>query len=657
MRILTILLFLTGLHAYALEYRINATLHVPEKKLSATETIVWTNNTDTATDIMPVHLYMNAFSNTESVFIRESGGRHRTSSLDLNDPSSYGYCKVISVAVDGEPATERFQYISDLEDAQALNLYDPDELTDLMIRPDRTIGIIQLGRSIEPGDSVTVDIEFETRFPRVVARTGYWDSYFFAGQWFPKPGVFEGEAGWNCHFFHLNSEFFADFATFDVTLNVPETHVLGATGTPVSETKQDGRLIRTYHAEQVHDFAWTAWDHWQVATDRWKDVDLVLLYPPGKEKTVSRQIEALKAALDGYAELCGFDYPYPRFTLVDPPMQAAGSGGMEYPMLVTGFYPTPVLPAGIRIPEMTIIHEFGHNYFYGMLASNEFEDAWMDEGMNSFATSFAMERHYGNASDLPFLTVGAYDNARLSTAMYKGPDTPSRPAWRYSPGGYSTLSYSKPEIFIRTLENMVGRETLLKIFRTYFDRFKFKHPKPEDFLGVVQEVAGDTAYDFLNRMVNTTDHIDYAVRRARTYVKPELRGLKDFVPVEQDKSDEKSGARPETEENKQKVWWNLIIVENRGDFQLPVTVRAELESGETREFQWDGTDGWKRFEFATTSPMTAAIIDPDRVYMCDIKLENNAIVMESRTTGQQRKISTTMASLVQLIFSYFTLAI
>ncbi len=654
MRFFAFLLLITGLHTFALEYRIDATLNVPEKKITATETIVWTNNTDTETDIMPIHLYMNAFSNTESVFIRESGGRHRSSRLDLNDSSSYGYCKVLTVSVDGESASDRFHYISEVEDAQALNLYDPGELTDLMVRPDRTIGIIQLGRSVQPGESITVDIAFETRFPRVVARTGYWDTFIFAGQWFPKPGVFEGEKGWNCHFFHLNSEFFADFATFNVTLNVPESHVLGATGTPVSETKKEGRLIRTYHAEQVHDFAWTAWDHWQVATDKWNNVDLILLYPPGRDETVSRQFEALKAALDGYAELCGFDYPYPRFTLVDPPMQAAGAGGMEYPMLVTGFYPTPILPAGLRIPEMTIIHEFGHNYFYGMLASNEFEYAWLDEGLNSYATSYAMERHYGNGAELPFLKIGAFDNARLSLVMYEGPDAPGRPAWQFSPGGYATLSYSKPEIFIRTLENMVGRDTLLNIFRTFFDRYKFKHPEPDDFLDVVREVAGDTAFDFMNRMINTNDRIDYAVRRARSVQEPAFKGLRDFEPVKEEEGEQQT-AQPETKE--QKIWWNLIIVENRGDFQLPVTIRAELEDGDIKEFQWDGTDGWDRFEFASSSPMTAALIDPDRVYACDIKLENNAVVLESRTSGQQRKISATLGSLLQLFFSYLTMAI
>lgn len=657
MRILFALLLVTGLQSYPLDYRISATLNVGKKTVTATETITWTNQTETATSIMPLHLYMNAFSNNESIFLRESGGRHRASRLNLNDSTAFGYCKVLSVTVDGEPATERFHYITDLENAEELNLYHPTELTQLMIRPDRTIGVIQLGRSVEPGESVIVDIAFETRFPRVFARTGYWDSYIFAGQWFPKPAVFEGEKGWNCHFFHLHSEFFADFATFTVTLDVPDTHVVGATGIPVAEERKDGRAIHTFQAEQVHDFAWTAWDHWQVATDTWKGVDLVLLYPPGRENTVIRQFHALKAAMDGYAELCGFDYPYARFTLVDPPMQAAGSGGMEYPMLVTGFYPTPVLPQGIRIPETTIIHEFGHNYFYGILAFNEFEHPWLDEGLNSYADSFATERAYGNAADLPFLKVGAFDNARISNAAYKGPDAPDRPAWGFSPGGYATLTYSKPEIIIRTLENMVGRDTLITIFRTFFDRFKYQHPGPEDFLTVVREVAGETAHDFLDGMVHTNARIDYAVRRARTFRKPAFTGLKNFEAVADKANDEQQTVENEAGEGKEKTWWNLIIVENRGDFDLPVTIEAQLENGETREFQWDGKDGWKRFEFESSSRMTVALIDPDRVYACDVKLENNARVLQSRTVPQRRKISATAAFLVQMVFSYLTLAI
>lgn len=649
MRKLLAFLLLLGVPVLGLDYTISVRLDPDKKLVTGTARIVWENTTETPTDIIPLHLYMNAFSNDASIFMRESGGRHRQSKAEQK-LTSYGYCKILSVAINGEPRETGFQYAPDVENLAELGLFQPDEITPLQVRPDNTIGVVQLEQMVEPGQNVTLDIEFETRFPRVFARTGFWQDFFFAGQWYPKPAVFEGEAGWNCHFFHLNSEFFADFASYSVTLDVPDNFVLGATGVLADEQKAEGRLIQTYRAENVHDFAWTAWDHWQVATDKWKTVDLVLLYPPGNERTVDRQMEALKAALDGYAELCGYDYPYPRFTLVDPPRQAGGAMGMEYPMLVTGATPSPMVPLGLRISEMVIIHEFGHNYFYGMLAFNEFEHAWMDEGMNSFATSYALERHYKNMVDLPFLKLGAFDNARIGYSTYSGPDIPARTSWGFSPGGYSTLSYSKPEVFLKTLQNMLGDETFLEIFHTFFERYKFQHPTPDDFFSVVQEIGGDTAHDFMRRMVYTRDQLDFAVRKATSKRERDVRGLINFEVPENKNPDETAAAgnRP---------YINIVIVENRGDFEYPVDIKVELEADEPLTLQWDGTGGWKRFEFTSESPMTAVIIDPEHVYACDIRLANNARVLEPKTGNTVSRISAAMAAFLQMGFNLFTLAI
>ena len=649
MKKLILILMVASLPALALDYNIAVSLDPEGKIISGTETIVWQNTTDTATDILPLHLYMNAFSNNRSVFSVESGGKHRGHRMDVEKTKGSGYCKVTGVLLNGENAMDRFRYISDISDPETLGVYWKNEVSK-RIRPDKTIGIVRLSQPVHPGESVTLEIAFETKFPRVFARTGYWKTFFMAGQWFPKLGVFQGDKGWNCHLFHYHSEFFADFAHFTVTLTVPKDYVVGATGYLKSETTTGNTKTLTFAVDNVHDFAWTAWNHWKVATDKWKHVELTLLYPPGHEGTVHRQLEALKAAFSGYAELCGEDYPYRKFTLVDPPMQAGGAGGMEYPMLVTGMFPSILLPAGIRIPEIVIVHEFGHNYFYGMLAFNEFENAWMDEGMNSFGTAYAMERHYKYDLEFPFLKLDGFETARMGFAAYKGSDFPGKASWEFSPGGhgYSNLSYNKPTIYFRTLENMLGKEKFLQIFHTFFARFKFKHPAPEDFFGVVKEVAGDQAEDFLRRMVYTCDKIDYAVTRATSRKAPGFEGLKEFQPLPEEKKDKKK---------EKKKHQNTIIVENRGDFQYPVTVVATMTDGSRQEFTWDGKGGWQRFEFETASPMAVAIVDPDRIYACDVSLKNNAITLEPQTGTTMSKLALTISQMVQLVFNITSLAI
>ncbi len=646
MRKLFIILMLVSLPAQALDYNISVKLNPEKKTVSGSETIVWQNTTDTATDILPFHLYMNAFSNNRTVFAMESGGKHRGNRMDIKETKGFGYCKITGLSLNGKDALNQFHYISDIPHPETLGVFWKDEVTQ-NIKPDRTIGIIRLSKAVQPGESVTLKIAFETKFPRVFARTGYWKTFFMGGQWFPKIAVFQGEKGWNCHLFHYRSEFFADFAHYTVSLTVPKNYVVGATGYLKNESTKGNQKTLTFSVDKVHDFAWTAWDHWKVATDSWKHVKLFLLYPPGHEKTVQRQLEALKAALSGYAELCGEDYPYKKFTLVDPPMQASGAGGMEYPMLVTGMFPSTLLPSGIRIPEAVIVHEFGHNYFYGMLASNEFEDAWMDEGMNSFGTAYAMDRHYKYDIDFPFLKIDGFDEARMGYATYKGPDFPGKAAWEFSPvgSGYNNLSYNKPTIYLRTLENMLGKKKFLQIFHTYFSRFKFKHPTPENFLSVVKEVGGDQAEDFVRRMLYTRDRIDYAVTKAVSEKPTEFLGLKNFQPLKVKKK------------NKKKGYNNTIIVENRGDFQYPVTVRALFKDGSKRDFQWDGKGGWHRFEFTSKRPMSVAIIDPDRIYACDIKIGNNAITLQPTTGSSMNKLALTIAQLVQLAFNITSLSI
>ncbi|NOY23659.1 MAG: M1 family metallopeptidase [Acidobacteria bacterium] len=568
--------------------------------------------------------------------------------MDTKETKGFGYCKITGLTLNGENAMGKFHYISDVPNPESFGIFWKDEVSK-DVRPDRTIGLIQLPEPLNPGESIILKIEFETKFPRVFARTGYWQTFFMAGQWFPKMAVFQGEKGWNCHLFHYRSEFFADFAHYKVALTVPKDYVVGSTGYLKNETTTGNTKTLTFEVDNVHDFAWTAWNHWKVATDQWKHVKLFLLYPPGHEKTVHRQFEALKAAFSGYAELCGEDYPYKKFTLVDPPMQASGAGGMEYPMLVTGMFPSTLTPAGIRIPETVIVHEFGHNYFYGMLASNEFEDAWMDEGMNSFGTAYAMNRHYKYDLDFPFLKMDGFDEARMGFGTYKGPDFPGKAAWEFSPGGgYSNLSYNKPTIYFRTLENMLGKEKFLQIFHTYFARFKFKHPAPEDFLGIVKEVGGDQAEDFIRRMLYTRDKIDYAVTEATSGKIPRFVGLKAFQPV------------PDAKKNKKKDktrYQNTITVENRGNFQFPVTVVATLKDGSKQEFKWDGKNGWHRFEFESASPMTVAIVDPDRIYACDVSLKNNAVTLEPRTGGSMNKLALTISQIIQMVFNVTSLAI
>ena len=186
-------------------------------------------------------------------------------------------------------------------------------------------------------------------------------------------------------------------------------------------------------------------------------------------------------------------YPYRTITVVDPGLGGGGSAGMEYPTFIT---------AGTSIlgnywpfrdsmgPEGVTVHEFGHQFWYGMEANNEFEEAWLDEGINSYSTGRVMEKEYGLGSGMiPVLPLSEVDTIRMINTPDEKFNAIVQPAWSY-PGDYAFYAYIKPEIVLRTLENYLGHQTMARVMRTFQERWRFRHPSTDDFFAVVNEVAG-----------------------------------------------------------------------------------------------------------------------------------------------------------------------
>ncbi len=200
-------------------YKIDAKYDAKAHTVDATETLTYTNKTGQPLDRFPFHLYLNAFQ-PKSSWIKEA---HRDGSRDFGPGSGWedkrtGSNEIVSLKVGGQELKQNMKFIA------------PDDGN----ADDRTVFEVQLPQPVPPNGTVTFDITFKAKFPEVVARTGYKRDYLLAGQWFPKVGVF-WNGKWNCHQFHTNSEFFADFGTFDVNITLPQNMVFGSTGLVVSE--------------------------------------------------------------------------------------------------------------------------------------------------------------------------------------------------------------------------------------------------------------------------------------------------------------------------------------------------------------------------------------------------------------------------------------
>ena len=234
-------------------YQIDAKYDPPTHTVTASETLTYHNLTGQALDTFPFHLYLNAFQ-PKATWIHEAhrDGNFRTSSLANWKPEDYGANEVTSFEVVGMgDLTKQMKFVSP-DDG------NPD---------DKTVFQVKLPRPVAPGQDVVFKIKFKATFPEVIARTGYKRTFLLAGQWFPKVGVF-WHGQWNCHQFHAMTEFFADFGTFDVKVTLPKDYVIGATGVQVSDQDNgNGTKTVAFHAEDVHDFAWTADPNFKVISD------------------------------------------------------------------------------------------------------------------------------------------------------------------------------------------------------------------------------------------------------------------------------------------------------------------------------------------------------------------------------------------------------
>jgi hypothetical protein len=600
-------------------YKIDARLEADKRLIHGKETLTWRNTSAVSVGELQFHLYLNAFRNTKSTMAGEAKG-FVFRGIDIDENEFFGGIEVTRIDLStGEELTTSMQFIHP----------DNDD------KDDKTVFRLPLPAPVLPGRTVTVDIDFTARLPSPPIRTGSKKEYFFAGQWFPKIGV-HIDGRWNCHQFHANSEFFADFGVYDVRITVPKENIVGATGLEVEVVKNsDGTATHYYHAEDVHDFAWTTSPEFIEIKDRVQDVEIRLLMQPDHMNQADRHLTAAKAAISFLQGWIG-DYPFPNVTIVDPRRGAMGSGGMEYPTLIT-VGTSYGIPKGIRISETTLVHEFSHNYWYHLVASNEFEEPWLDEGFTNYSEIKIMDETYGpgaDSVDFMGIEVDDWQLARIRYAAAPDLDPMVRYSWQYySRTSYGNNAYSKPALMLLTLENYLGGETMQKVLRAYFQKWIFKHPKTGDFIETANSVSGRNLNWFFDQAFFTNEVLDYSVDKISTKKVEKGRGY-DFTLVPF--SSEPSKDKDKDKEEETEIYESEVSVRRLGGFVFPVEVEMKFDNGETVREKWDGKDTWKRFSYIKKTKLVSAEIDPDNKVLLDIDLTNNSKTVEKEGNGLKR---------------------
>ncbi|HNT93047.1 MAG TPA: M1 family metallopeptidase [Bacteroidales bacterium] len=622
-------------------YDIDVTLDPEKHIVSGMMTAWWVNNSSMPVGEAMMHMYLNAFSSNKSTFA--SRGNWSASGKD-----GWGWVKVSSMSDrKGNDLSGSYGYIS------------PDDGNE----HDKTVLRIALPEPVAPGDTLVLKLDFISKLPSPIRRTGYDEDFHFVAQWFPKFGVYETAGmrqreadGWNCHQFHPNSEFYSNHSVYNVSVTLPSEFVTGSGGMLIEEIDLgDGLKKVVWRAEDIVDFAWTAWPGYEVLDRKWNHVDITLLTSKTGLSKADNHFEAVIYALEYLNERVG-PYPWPHLTFVDPPFNGSGAGGMEYTTLFTTMG-AGAIPSFMKMAEMVTIHEFGHSYFMGMLASNEFEEPWVDEGINSYWEQRIVDHYYGDGYGLlrlPFLKMSDADQGRISyvTSPNRTIATNDLPSWMYPHGTYSMMSYNKAAVWLHTLEGIIGTETMDNVFREYYRRWAFKHPSGQDFIAVVNDVVknehgnrfGEDMNWFFNQVLYGQGECDYRVsgitsNRIRSY-----SGVVNGDSVTYTRSDRSSDT----------LYLSRVSLERLGEVILPVEVLIGFDTGEEVLENWDGTGAYKDYEYTGVGQVVWAKIDPYDKIDIDINRMNNSFTLDPSGATTRRMMNKFMF-LVQMMISIFTL--
>ncbi|HZH64070.1 MAG TPA: M1 family metallopeptidase [Flavisolibacter sp.] len=481
------------------DYTIDVSLNEKERTLDGFEKVIYTNNSPDTLTYIWFHLWPNAYKNDRTAFsdqLLENGN----TAFYFSGKEQKGYINRLDFKVDGITA----------------KMEDHPQHIDIVK--------LILPKPLPPKRQVTIATPFHVKLPFNFSRGGYNAGTFQVTQWYPKPAVYDSK-GWHPMPYLDQGESYSEFGSFDVRLTVPANYVVAATGElqteeeklwlktrlnyalpdhskilPVSrrmpakngttKTKTAIASITTtatktlqFKQSNVHDFAWFADKDFIVATDTCelspgKIITVASYYTPQQKNLWQESVQYAKDAIRFYSTEVG-EYPYNVATVVQGP-QSFG-GGMEYPTI------TIISPTGsAKDLDATIAHELGHNWFYGILATNERAHPWMDEGMNSFYDSKYIEGKYGRQTNEAELTFQA-------KATNKTDQPIATASGDFSVANYGLVAYHKTAEWVKLIEMKIGKEAFRQMMQQYFTEWGFKHPQPGDFKMIVAPKLGADA--------------------------------------------------------------------------------------------------------------------------------------------------------------------
>ncbi|MEO0126173.1 MAG: M1 family metallopeptidase [candidate division WOR-3 bacterium] len=523
------------------DYKISCILDDENNTLKITEVLTYHNNSPVSLETLYFHLYANAYRDNNTTFAKE-----------LKKMGSYKFLK----------AKKSERGWIDINSVQI----GERELNFII---DETIMAVVLDKPLLNGDSAVLKIDAILKIPKIFSRLGYRGKHYEIVQWYPKPCVFD-EKGWHKQGYHAIGEFYGEFGNFDVSIELPNDYVVAGSGVVLDSSKlENNRKIVRFLAENVHDFAWVCDKDFEIEKRIVDGIEIEVYYIKKYRKKWENAGDYAVDAIMRYNKWFGM-YPYKKLSVV----QGYFGGGMEYPNLVIVGGSEDRLT---RQFELIVIHEIAHQWFYGILGSNEMDEAWLDEGFTSYAEAryfidkYGVDNSFFKSSFLPEMPHN-YINRLIYyitlTNQIEKPVLTKSCEFIDNPIAYQNAVYSKPAFFLRYLEAYLGANTFDIILKRYFKDFKFKHPHTEDFIRICEETSGKDLQEFFNDFLHTTKYCDWHIKR---------------------------------------ISGNSLVVENKGKFLLPTDLLVQTDNGGQILKIKQHSD---TFHFSEAKKIKKVIIDP-----------------------------------------------
>jgi hypothetical protein len=463
---------------YVIEVKLDDINHL----LAGDIVITYTNNSPQTLSEVYIHLWPNAYKNNSTAFAKQM---QENGDLDFYyaKESDRGSIDQLEFMANGMPS---------------------------VMKPTNNIDVVsvQLTKPIKTGEKVTLSTPFRVKVPKVFSRLGHENQDYFITQWYPKPAVYDVN-GWNAMPYLNQGEFYSEFGSFKVSITVPDNYVVVATGECENELELGESKIASdtfpvssaftktlvFKADKVHDFAWFASKRWGYVTKKIRvgenDV-LARMVSPEPDK---KYLNAIETAITYYSDNVGV-YPYSHATVVYGELKAGG--GMEYPMITLCDF----------LNEEVIVHEVGHNWFYGILANNERRFPWMDESINSYYEAEAMKNGKEDKADLNSGIMMALVKDNLLRNEHQAIGTSSE---LLTAGNYGMSVYGIGAKSIGYLKAYLGDEVYLSCMTSYYEKWKFKHPLPDDMKVSFEQTSGKDLNWFFRDLINMEGKLDFAI--------------------------------------------------------------------------------------------------------------------------------------------------